>query len=186
MRIDHTRCGSKVDQETLTVTTYITVQENLGIFTHSTRRYLQKYLCKKIQINFKSILRILRFVVVCSYQPDTLTVRASFAVPGQGSAAAMEPDWTQSDRSGRQRKFRMVGKDSLVVRDSAEAVLSDVKEKPVGGDTSSLSQRQARKRLDRVDDADIGENLIDNEPARLSKFARLTNNRDNAQGENTV
>lgn len=38
MRIDHEKCGSKVDQETLTVKTFITVQENLGIFTHSTRR----------------------------------------------------------------------------------------------------------------------------------------------------
>lgn len=38
MRIDHTKCGSIVDQETLTVKTFITVQENLGIFTHSTRR----------------------------------------------------------------------------------------------------------------------------------------------------
>lgn len=40
MRIDHEKCGSKVDQETLTVKTFITVQENLGIFTHSTRRYV--------------------------------------------------------------------------------------------------------------------------------------------------
>lgn len=38
MRIDHEKCGSKVDHETLTVETFITVQENLGIFTHSTRR----------------------------------------------------------------------------------------------------------------------------------------------------
>lgn len=38
MRIDHEKCGSKVDYETLTVKTFITVQENLGIFTHSTRR----------------------------------------------------------------------------------------------------------------------------------------------------
>lgn len=38
MRIDHEHCGSNVDRETLTVKTFITVQENLGIFTHSTRR----------------------------------------------------------------------------------------------------------------------------------------------------
>lgn len=38
MRIDHGKCGSIVDHETLTVKTFITVQENLGIFTHSTRR----------------------------------------------------------------------------------------------------------------------------------------------------
>lgn len=123
-----------------------------------------------------------RFLVVCSYQPDTLTVRASFAVPGQGSADALEPDWAQSDRSARQRKFRMVGKDSLVVRDSAEAILSEVQEKSVG-ETSSLSQRQARKRLDRFEDTDFSENLIEDELARPSKYARLTNNRDDSQGE---
>lgn len=38
MRIDHEKCGSKVNHDTLTVETFITVQENIGIFTHSTRR----------------------------------------------------------------------------------------------------------------------------------------------------
>lgn len=38
MRIDHKTCGSMVKPETNTVETFITVQENLGIFTHSTRR----------------------------------------------------------------------------------------------------------------------------------------------------
>lgn len=38
MRIDHDKCGSKVNHDTLTVETFITVQENIGIFTHSTRR----------------------------------------------------------------------------------------------------------------------------------------------------
>lgn len=38
MRIDHKICGSMVKPETNTVETFITVQENLGIFTHSTRR----------------------------------------------------------------------------------------------------------------------------------------------------
>jgi len=38
MRIDHKECGSLVKPETNTVETFITVQENLGIFTHSTRR----------------------------------------------------------------------------------------------------------------------------------------------------
>lgn len=38
MRIDHSKCGSMIKPETNTVETFITVQENLGIFTHSTRR----------------------------------------------------------------------------------------------------------------------------------------------------
>lgn len=53
MRIDHEKCGSQVSHDDLTVETYITVQENSGILTHSTRRFL----------------------VVCTFQPDTLTVR---------------------------------------------------------------------------------------------------------------
>ena len=40
MRIDHEMCGSMVKPETNTVETFITVQENLGIFTHSTRRLI--------------------------------------------------------------------------------------------------------------------------------------------------
>lgn len=36
IRIDHEKCGSQVDHAQ--VTTSITVQENVGIFTHSTRR----------------------------------------------------------------------------------------------------------------------------------------------------
>lgn len=38
MRIDHKMCGSLVKPETNTVETFITVQEKLGIYTHSTRR----------------------------------------------------------------------------------------------------------------------------------------------------
>ncbi|XP_017082548.2 uncharacterized protein LOC108115553 [Drosophila eugracilis] len=101
MRIDHKECGSLVKPETNTVETFITVQENLGIFTHSTRR----------------------FVVVCSYQSGMQTVRASFTVPGKnGVAAAYEPnDPFQPDddqRLGRElRQMRYVNKTELVLRE---------------------------------------------------------------------
>ncbi|XP_016994338.2 uncharacterized protein [Drosophila takahashii] len=101
MRIDHKECGSLVKPETSTVETFITVQENLGIFTHSTRR----------------------FVVVCSYQSGMQTVRASFTVPGKnGVAAAYEPnDPFQPDedqRLGRElRQMRYVNKTELVLRE---------------------------------------------------------------------
>ncbi|EDW25456.1 GL26417 [Drosophila persimilis] len=103
MRIDHKKCGSMVKPETNTVETFITVQENLGIFTHSTRR----------------------FVVVCSYQSGMQTVRASFTVPGKnGVAAAYEPnDPFEPDdddqRLGRElRQMRYVNKSELVLRES--------------------------------------------------------------------
>ncbi|XP_041451872.1 uncharacterized protein LOC111080565 isoform X1 [Drosophila obscura] len=102
MRIDHKKCGSMVKPETNTVETFITVQENLGIFTHSTRR----------------------FVVVCSYQSGMQTVRASFTVPGKsGVAAAYEPndpfEPDDDQRLGRElRQMRYVNKSELVLRES--------------------------------------------------------------------
>jgi len=57
LRIDHAKCGSRVNSTT--VATFVIVQENLPILTHSTRRFL----------------------VLCSYQPETLTVRAGISLP---------------------------------------------------------------------------------------------------------
>ncbi|XP_014094666.2 uncharacterized protein [Bactrocera oleae] len=100
MRIDHKMCGSLVKPETNTVETFITVQEKLGIYTHSTRR----------------------FVVVCSFQSGMQTVRASFTVPGSdGVAAAVENDpFEPDDRLGReQRHMRFVDKSALVLKEHA-------------------------------------------------------------------
>ena len=99
MRIDHRKCGSRVDASDLTVETYITVQESSSILTHSTRRFL----------------------VVCTFQPDTLTVRARLALPGKGGATAVDPDdlWPEG-RSGRVRQFKMVDKSALVLKESDE------------------------------------------------------------------
>uniref|UniRef100_A0A6P4EV79 Uncharacterized protein LOC108044492 n=1 Tax=Drosophila rhopaloa TaxID=1041015 RepID=A0A6P4EV79_DRORH len=122
MRIDHKECGSLVKPETNTVETFITVQENLGIFTHSTRR----------------------FVVVCSYQSGMQTVRASFSVPGKnGVAAAYEPnDPFQPDedqRLGRElRQMRYVNKTELVLREPADSSQSDPQ-----SDSESESVEQA-------------------------------------------
>jgi len=52
LRIEHKICGSTVNRTA--VSTFILVQETLPILTHSTRR----------------------FVVLCTFQPETLTVRA--------------------------------------------------------------------------------------------------------------
>ncbi|XP_061401108.1 uncharacterized protein LOC133336848 [Musca vetustissima] len=100
MRIDHKACGSMVKPETNTVETFITVQENLGIFTHSTRR----------------------FVVVCSYQSGMQTVRASFSVPGRGGAVAATHDsLEEEERMGRGLKpFRFVDKSELILKENNE------------------------------------------------------------------
>lgn len=111
MKIEHDKCGSRVSTGDLTVETFITVQENLGILTHSTRRYL----------------------VVCTFQPDTLTVRARLALPGKGGATAVDPDyWPENGRNGRTRQFKMVDKTSLVLKtnnpesyDDEEAIVSE-------------------------------------------------------------
>lgn len=154
MRIDHRRCGSQVDHEQLTVRTFITVQENLGIFTHSTRRFL----------------------VVCSYQPDTLTVRASFSVPGKASAIAADAlsdgDAAASDRSGRQRKFRMVGKDALVLKEATaqtdDAALTA--EASADGSGFRTARRQAENSVYPVEEQNAEE---ERNTSKMSKYARL-------------
>lgn len=100
MQIDHHRCGSHVFHNNLTVVTTVVTQENQGILTHSTRRFL----------------------VVCSYQQEMLTVRASFLVPGKGGAAAPEtsPEWqkiSQPSRNARERQFKLVGRNALVLKE---------------------------------------------------------------------
>ncbi|XP_063376511.1 uncharacterized protein LOC134663900 isoform X1 [Cydia fagiglandana] len=57
LRFHHDECGSEVNDTT--VATYVIVQENLPILTHSTRRFL----------------------VLCTYKPETLTVRAGINLP---------------------------------------------------------------------------------------------------------
>lgn len=100
MQIDHQRCGSQVFHNNLTVVTTVVTQENQGIFTHSTRRFL----------------------VVCSYQQEMLTVRASFSVPGKGGAEAdTSPEWqriAQPSRNARERQFKLVGRNALVLKET--------------------------------------------------------------------
>jgi hypothetical protein len=103
MRIDHEKCGSVVSNDDLTVETYITVQENSGILTHSTRRFL----------------------VVCTFQPDTLTVRARLALPSKNGDAVPDDEqvWpADRERSSRNRQlhFKMVDKSALILKESSE------------------------------------------------------------------
>lgn len=102
MQIDHRRCGSQVFHNNLTVVTTVVTQENQGIVTASTRRFL----------------------VVCSYQQEMLTVRASFMVPGKGGAEAeTSPEWQRiapppQSRNARERQFKLVGRNALVLKEN--------------------------------------------------------------------
>lgn len=113
MRIDHERCGSQVSHEDLTVETYITVQENSGILTHSTRRFL----------------------VVCTFQPDTLTVRARLALPGKGDVIVDE-EWNDRERTSRNRQFKMVDKSALILKESNEHSMENAI-----GDVENLTEK---------------------------------------------
>lgn len=116
MKLEHEKCGSHVNHETLTVETFITVQENLGILTHSTRR----------------------FMVVCTFQPNTLTVRARLVLPGRGGAqqaSSTQDWWTDNGRSARERQFKMVNKTALVLKEDYDevptvAVTEEIEELP--------------------------------------------------------
>lgn len=113
MRIDHEKCGSQVSHEDLTVETYITVQENSGILTHSTRRFL----------------------VVCTFQPDTLTVRARLALPGKGDVV-VDDNWNDRERSSRNRQFKMVDKSALILKESTEHSMENAI-----GDVENLTEK---------------------------------------------
>ncbi|RZC37023.1 uncharacterized protein BDFB_006031, partial [Asbolus verrucosus] len=102
LRINHTECGSRVNDTT--VATFVLVQENLPILTHSTRRFL----------------------VLCSYQPETLTVRAGINLPtghsGRGQAHMAEDDNYLGRRGRNFRMGRLLQKpEALVKEDVASA-----------------------------------------------------------------
>ncbi|CAH1109093.1 unnamed protein product [Psylliodes chrysocephalus] len=106
LRINHTECGSQVNDTT--VATFVLVQENLPILTHSTRRFL----------------------VLCSYQPETLTVRAGINLPnaanshlhhgGRGQAHIEAPyDEVDNALGRRSRTGRVMQKPEALVKEEA-------------------------------------------------------------------
>ncbi|EAT48233.1 AAEL000683-PA [Aedes aegypti] len=182
MRIEHENCGSHVSPEDLTVETYITVQENLGILTHSTRR----------------------FVVVCTFQPDTLTVRARLALPGKGRGGAapvpMSDYWPATGRNARVRQFNMVDKSSLVLKASDEEEVEDmqpahvkeVEENDVIGEVGTESSPATEKPSMSSKENEIAERkgtsrqrADKSEPFRDAKYARLFETKATA-GDNGV
>lgn len=95
LHINHKQCGSQINYDDFTVSTVVTVQENSGILTHSSKK----------------------FIVKCTFQPDTLTVRARLALPKKkGEVDVVDDDDLLYDkaRNARNQKWRMVDKSSLI------------------------------------------------------------------------
>lgn len=161
MKIEHDKCGSHVNHETLTVETFITVQENLGILTHSTRR----------------------FMVVCTFQPDTLTVRARLALPGRGGVEPMMGTdwWPENGRSARERQFKMVNKTALILKESDESVPEPQLEQELGSETGVGDMEELTTILPEEDDS--MENVVPDVTVREkftdrgARFARLLDER---------
>lgn len=155
LRIDHERCGSQVSHDDLTVETYITVQENSGLLTHSTRRFL----------------------VVCNFPSDTLTVRARLALPGKGGASAVVDDnWPERERGARERQFKMVDRSALILKESNEQSMDSAV-----GDIENLTEKILVQ-----EKAPILANIIDkrktNEPIKNARFYRHTTDHQGSKG----
>lgn len=148
MRIDHEKCGSQVSHDDLTVETYITVQENSGILTHSTRRFL----------------------VVCTFQPDTLTVRARLALPSKGGASVMDEDlWPERERGARERQFRMVDKSALVLKESSEHSMENAI-----GDIENLTEKILSQEKSQISTNAILDKKKKSEPLKTARFSRYS------------
>ena len=145
MRINHEKCGSQVSHDDLTVETYITVQENSGILTHSTRRFL----------------------VVCTFQPNTLTVRARLALPSKGGASVVdENNWHERERGARERQFKMVDKSALVLKESGEQSMENSI-----GDIENLTEKILAQEKFRISE-NVIENKKINEPLKNARYLR--------------
>lgn len=155
LRIDHEKCGSQVSVDDLTVETYITVQENSGILTHSTRRFL----------------------VVCTFQPDTLTVRARLALPSKGDASVMEQEmWPERERGARERQFKMVDKSALILKESSEQSMENAI-----GDIENLTEKILSQEKAQIT-ANTIVNKKRNEPLKNARYLRYSSGFENSSG----
>lgn len=152
MRIDHEKCGSQVSHDDLTVETYITVQENSGILTHSTRRFL----------------------VVCTFQPDTLTVRARLALPSKGGASVMDEEmWPERERGARERQFKMVDKSSLILKESDEHSMENAI-----GDIDNLTEKILSQEKSQLTSNEVPDKKRKSEPLKTARYSRHLSEKD--------
>lgn len=119
LHIDHKKCGSKINYDDFTVTTMVTVQENSGILTHSSKK----------------------FIVKCTFQPDTLTVRARLALPrknGEVDVVADDDFPFDKSRNARHQKWFMVDKSALIRKEEYDDSANMINKFP--NDLQSLPQ----------------------------------------------
>jgi hypothetical protein len=155
LRIDHEKCGSQVSHDDLTVETYITVQENSGILTHSTRRFL----------------------VVCTFQPDTLTVRARLALPNKGESSVMDQEmWPERERGARERQFKMVDKSALILKESTEHSMENAI-----GDIENLTEKILSQEKSQITTNTIAGKRR-NEPLKNARYLRYSSDSANSLG----
>lgn len=111
LHINHKKCGSKINYDDFTVTTVVTVQENSGILTHSSKK----------------------FIVKCTFQPDTRTVRARLALPSKkGEADVVADDDYAFDkaRNARNQKWFMVDKSALIRKEEYDDAVNTISKFP--------------------------------------------------------
>lgn len=75
---------------------------------------------------------------MCSYQPDTLTVRASFSVPSKSGVLSVNENLT--DRESRGRHFKMVGKESLLLQKDLSDEQVDKTRNTISGFNGDVSE----------------------------------------------
>lgn len=115
-----------------------------------------------------------------------MTIRASFSVPGKAAVALVSPEW-ENDRGSRDRKFRMVDKSSLVLKEDYPDGLSNesIEQNSKSLETSKLSSDEQKM---------IKENVVDpkdEDHLKNPKYARLihttqTNESSNSKGKKIV
>lgn len=79
---------------------------------------------------------------MCSYQPNTLTVRTSFSVPSK--TLLPSPKHNNTDRGSRKISLRMVGKEALLLKE--ESPQSSLKE----SELNNFIQKQIDSTPDKV------------------------------------
>lgn len=131
--------------------------------------------------------------MVCTYHPDTLTVRASFSVPGRGgvigSGSAISPSEWDNDRNARNRKFKMVGKSALVLKedytddfpsDDDDKIEARNKSDDDTNDLGTVDELHINDAKSNSSTVAIASNLVSSEQEgrtnfRNAKYARLVN-----------
>lgn len=109
-------------------------------------------------------------------------MRASFSVPGKAGVAAVQPQW-DSDRSGRDRKFRMVNKSALILKEESSEDANSSQESDSVNSVANINEIILQK-----NDGQRSDNMMDNFSGvngqrQVSKYDRLVNSNPNIRSK---